>query len=99
MQHGQLITIGALAFAVGAGACNREPAESRTATPEVEGSRTAELQRERDEEITRFDERLREVEREYGEASAEVASGAKKATSGLREELKEDVTKIGRAHV
>ncbi len=100
MQYGTLTTIGALALALGAGACNRDAAESRDAAATGTSStadRAVELQRERDAEITRFDERIRDIDRDYTEASQEVTSGEKTATAGLREELREDVANVKQA--
>src|SRR5918996_898147 len=98
MQYRRVVTISALALALAAGACNRETSESRGTTAPEERSpnvdRTAELQRERDNEITRLNDRVAEVEREYTEASQKVASGGRTATAGLREEVKEDVANV-----
>jgi hypothetical protein len=105
MQHrnATLATfIGTLAaVTLSAGACNREPAPSRdaAAVPEAarEVDRTAELRRERDDDISRLDRRVADVERKYTEANQKVVSGSKNPTQGLREELKEDVTNVKEA--
>jgi hypothetical protein len=101
MAYGRVATIGACALALAAGACNREAADSRETaaleerTPDVD--RAAELQRQRDDDISRLDNRVAEVEREYAEANQKVVSGDRTATAGLREELKEDVANVKRA--
>ena len=99
MRFGHLATISTLGLALVAGACNRQPAEpAETATAADEAAeRTAELQREREAETARLNERVAELERKYAEGTAEIATGAKTATAGLREELKEDVTNLRRA--
>lgn len=101
MDYRHAAMIGTLAVALGAGACNRDAAESRneSATAEVarDADRAAELQRQRDEEITRLDQRVADVEREYAEANQKVVAGTRKATAGLREELKEDVANVRQA--
>jgi hypothetical protein len=97
MIHGKLITIGALSFGLVAAGCNQATDESRdtgSVVSDATTDRAAELEREKDEEIARMNERIAELEREYAEASQEVASGAKTATAGLREELKEDVANV-----
>jgi hypothetical protein len=95
MRFPTLTAIGALALTLAIGACNRQATE-RTEEPAAV-DRTAELQRERDAEITRLNERIADVERDYAEANKEVVSGDRTATPGLREELKEDVTNVKKA--
>jgi DNA repair exonuclease SbcCD ATPase subunit len=99
MRFGHLATISTLGLALVAGACNRQPAEPReTATPADEAAdRTADIQRERDADTARLNERVAELERKYAEGTSEIARGEKTATAGLREELKEDVTNVRRA--
>jgi hypothetical protein len=97
MHYRKVATISTLALALAAGACNREVSESRGTTGSDEPrnvDRTAELQRERDREITRLNERVAATEREYAEANQKVVSGDRTATAGLREELKEDLTNV-----
>ena len=101
MHYGKVTIVATLAGALLSGACSRDVGESRDTVP-GEGradnaDRTAELQRERNEEIARLNMRVTEIEREYSEANQKVESGNRTATAGLREELKEDVTNIKRA--
>ena len=97
MHYQNLATIGIVALVLAAGGCNRDVGESRDTTardertPTVE--RTAELQRERNEEISRLDKRVADIERDYAQANQKVVSGDRTATAGLREELK-DVTNV-----
>jgi hypothetical protein len=99
MHYRDAAIIGALAVALAAGGCKREAAEVREETAEAsrDADRAVELQRQRDEEITRLDQRVADVEREYAEARQKVATGSRAATAGLREELQEDVTNVRQA--
>jgi len=88
--------LSALSFVVVSAACNRNaPAESRTDTA-VDAKGTADVQ-QRNDEISRLDQRVGEIEREYTEKSQKVASGARTATAGLKEEVKEDVANVRQA--
>jgi len=92
-----MATIGIVALALAAGACNRDASESRDTTREERPpavDRAAELQRDRNEEISRLDKRVSDIERDYAQANQKVVSGDRTATAGLREELKEDVTNV-----
>jgi hypothetical protein len=89
--------IAALSLALTAGACNRPAQEVRDTTADEAAKRAAELQRERDETVTRLNERVAQIERDYAEKQAKVASGARTATAGLREEVKEDVANVKEA--
>jgi hypothetical protein len=98
MHYQNMATIGIVALALTAGGCNRDVGESRDTTAREERTpnvdRTAELQRERNEEISRLDKRVADIERDYAQANQKVVSGDRTATAGLREELKEDVTNV-----
>jgi hypothetical protein len=98
MHYQNMATIGIVAMALAAGGCNRDVGESRDTTAREERTpnvdRTAELQRERNEEISRLDKRVSDIERDYAKANQKVVSGDRTATAGLREELKEDVTNV-----
>ena len=101
MHYGKLTVAGTLAFALLSGACNRDVRESRDTNaveePATTANRVAELQRERNDEIARLNDRVTQIEHEYGETNQKVESGSRTATAGLREELKEDVTNIKKA--
>lgn len=98
MDSRYLATIGIVGLVLTAGACNRDAGESRDTTAREEQKptvdRAAELQRERDEEISRLDNRVGDIERDYAEANQKVVSGERTATAALREELKEDVANV-----
>src|SRR5687767_9650831 len=99
MQYRYVAIIGSLTVALSVGACKRDAAESRDEGAAVarDADRAADLQRQRDEEISRLDQRIADVEREYAEAREQVVTGSRTATAGLREELKEDVTNVRQA--
>jgi phage-related minor tail protein len=98
MHYRNIATIGIVGLALAGGACNRDAVESRETTAREERTpnvdRTAELQRERDDEISGLEKRVADIERDYAQANQKVVSGDRTATAGLREELKEDVTNI-----
>ena len=97
MHCQNMATIGIVALALAAGACNRDASESRDTTREERPpavDRAAELQRDRNEEISRLDKRVSDIERDYAQANQKVVSGDRTATAGLREELQEDVTNV-----
>ena len=101
MRTRALLTFAGLVVTLSIGACSREGIGSSDTASSGSGdtgaARTAELQRERDEDVERFAEQVRNIEREYGEAREEVTTGAKSATTGLREELREDVSNVKQA--
>jgi hypothetical protein len=93
MPNRRVPAVAALTLALAVtGACNRERA-STDATPGI----APDAQRARDDETAKLRGRVAELEREYADANQEVKSGAKTATAGLREELKEDVANVRQA--
>jgi hypothetical protein len=82
-----------------AGGCTREAARDTTATADVTAKtdRTAELQRERDQDVARLSDRAAAVERKYQQQAVERPRGTAGATPGLREETQEDVKNVRRA--
>ena len=95
MQLRNLTAIGTLALAFVVAGCNR-PAETTVASDPAADKAAAE-QKERTDAVSRLNERVAEIEREYNEKNAEVASGAKTATAALREEVREDVDNVKQA--
>ena len=83
-----------------AGACNNA-SDSPNGTAGQDVARNvdakADLQRQRDDEVSRLDTRVAEIESRYAEANQKIVSGEHKATAGLREELKEDITNVKKA--
>ena len=101
MLYGKVTIIATLSLGLLSGACNRDAGETRDTVPGENradtADKSAELQRERNDEIARLNTRVTEIEREYSEANQKVESGNRTATAGLREELKEDVANIKKA--
>jgi archaellum component FlaC len=100
MRYSKLLIVGVTAPALLIGACNRQ-GESRDATVRDDAAApvadAAERQQERSEEISRLDQRVVEIEREYSEATQKVVTDKKTPTAGLSEELKEDVSNVKQA--
>jgi hypothetical protein len=92
-----------LSAAVASGACNRDSTTNAPATNTTTAERTtdraADIQRERTEAVADLNERVSRVEQEYVENENEVKSGARTATAGLREELREDLDNAKQAIV
>jgi archaellum component FlaC len=99
MRYGKLVIFGVLASALLGGACNRADTPRDAAVSEEANAAdvAAKRQQERNEEISRLDTRVAEIEREYAHANQEVVSEKKTPTAGLREELKEDVNNVKQA--
>jgi hypothetical protein len=78
---------------LGSGGCSREaPVEPVANEAAREADRAAELQREREQELSKMDDRVAAIERKYEEqrnASPRGTSGT--ATTGLRTDTKSDV--------
>ena len=88
---------GALALALVAGACNRDAKDTRkdAVKEDAKAAETAAaVEKERTDEITRLNDRVAQLERDYSEKSAVLASGKRTATSALREEVQEDVDNV-----
>jgi hypothetical protein len=100
MGYGRAPWIVALSVAfASAGACTREAAQESTSTADVTAKpdRAAELQRQRDQDISQLTERVAEVERKYQQQTIDKPRGTAGATAGLREEVQEDVKNVRRA--
>ena len=100
MLFKSIVGIGVIALSVGIAGCSRPAQETRDEAKETSAEvadATAEAQRQRDAEVTRLNQRVAEIEREYLAKSEQLAAGKKAATSGLREEVKEDVTNVKQA--
>ncbi len=97
MHYPKVATIGIFVVTLVAGACSRDVAETRDSTIRTEPDRSAELQQKRNDDISKLDNRVVEIERDYAKANEKVVSGERTATAGLREELKEDVANVKKA--
>ena len=97
MHSAKIAFVGGLAVVL-SGACNRPADEARDSVPVTRSAdETARAQRDRQEQISKLEKRVADVERKYSETNQKVESGKRTATSGLREELHEDVTNVKRA--
>jgi hypothetical protein len=94
----KLMIVGIVAPALLLGACNRNP-ESPVVRDEAANTadEAAKRQQERADDISRLDQRVAEIEKEYVQASDKVVAERKTPTAGLKEELKEDVTNVKQA--
>jgi archaellum component FlaC len=95
----KLMIVGIVAPALLLGACNRNPDRDPGVRDEAATSadEATKRQQERADDISRLDQRVAEIEREYTEASQEAVADKKTPTAGLKEELKEDVTNVKQA--
>ena len=94
------VGIGAIALSVGVAGCNRPAQETRDDAKETAAQvadATADAQRQRDAEVTRLNERVAQIERDYAAKSEQLAAGKRTATAGLREEVQEDVANVKQA--
>ena len=100
MHYRNLMIVAIVAPALIAGACNRR-GESRDSVVRDGAASTADeatkAQQQRDEDISRLDTRVAEIEREYTDANQKVAEDRKTPAPGLKAELKEDVTQVKQA--
>jgi cytochrome c556 len=101
-MHTKMITaVSALALLLGAGACRQQAPVERSdaaATNEAarQADRTAELQRQREFELSKMDDRVAALERKYDEklaASPRGTSGAS-ASARLRDDVKSDMDDV-----
>lgn len=102
MQARHITIMGALALVLATAACNRDAKETRKETVK-EDAKVADVakdvERKRNDEIARLNDRVARIERDYSDKAATVASGKRTATAGLREEVQEDVNNVKQAVV
>jgi hypothetical protein len=102
-MHQRIIAIGLLTLSIAIGGCRRDDNAVRdrsTASSAAPPSdRASELQRQREEDLSKMDARVAALEREYQEQRAARPSGTAgtTATAGLRGEVKSDVTDVRKA--
>jgi hypothetical protein len=104
MHYTRATALSVLTLALVVAACNREPAVNRSdnanAAPNTrQADRSAELQRQRDQDLSKLDARVATLERDYQQARASRPSGTvgTTATSPLRGEAKSDVQDVKEA--
>ena len=92
MRNHTSYVIAAAAAAVIVSACSRaEPAKDAAPTAAPADARATEIDRRRNDDAGRLEERVNNLERRWREMEGKVADKAAMATVGLREELREDV--------
>jgi len=90
----------AVALALAAGACNRDAKDTRNDAVKADekvADEAAAIEKERRDDIANFTERVTQLERDYADKSAVLASGKRGATASLREEVQEDVNNVKQA--
>jgi hypothetical protein len=101
MKYYMTTAMSVLTLALAAG-CNREnTAEQRNNAAGQEAARNAdraaERQRQRDEDLSKMDQRIAALEQEYQEKRAGSPSGTSGTTGGLRGEVKSDMDDVRKA--
>ena len=100
MLFKSIVGIGAIALSFGMAGCNRPAQETRDEAKKTSADvadATVDAQRHRDADVSRLNERVAAIEREYLAKTEQLAANKKVATSGLREEVQEDVTNVKKA--
>ena len=90
----------AVALALAAGACNRDAKDTRNDAVKADekvADEAAAIEKERRDDVANFTERVTQLERDYADKSAVLASGKRGATASLREEVQEDVNNVKQA--
>jgi hypothetical protein len=101
MHYRMMIAVGALAFTFAASACSQEATVERRDVPGTDAARVdqaAELQRQRDQDLSKMDDRVAAIERSYQERVSQprgTSGGA--ATAGLQADVKSDMEDLKKA--
>lgn len=94
------VPLGAIVLVVALAGCSSPAQETRdeakNASADVADA-TAEAHREKQAEVSRLTERAAGIERDYLAKTEQLTAGTKVATSGLREEVQEDVANVKEA--
>ena len=96
MKERMIAAVGMMALTLAAGACNREATVEQREPAAQEVDRAAQLQKQRDEELSKIDERVAKLERDYDEYRASRPSGTS-GTTVVRDEVKSDVPDVKKA--
>jgi cytochrome c556 len=103
MNHRMITAVGVLTLALAGGGCSREATveqRDRSTAPEARRNvdRAAEIQRQRDQDLAKMDERVASLERQYQEKYAARPSGTSgTATTNLPREVKSDMDDVKKA--
>jgi hypothetical protein len=96
-----IAAMGVMALALTVGGCSREPSQTQRDGAATTGDvdRSAQLQQQRDRELSKMDDRVAALERDYQEKRARTPSGTsgKNGASTLRDELKSDMDDVKEA--
>ena len=90
----------AVVLALAAGGCSRDAKDTRNDAVKADekvADEAAAIEKERRDDLAGFTERAAQLERDYTEKSAVLASGKRNATASLREEVQEDVNNVKQA--
>jgi hypothetical protein len=104
MHHRMITGVSLLTLAVGMGACSRETTvaqrdQTATRAPAPQVDRASELQRQREQELAKMDDRVASLERKYQEKRATSPNGAvgTVGTTIVRDEVKSDLEDVKKA--
>jgi hypothetical protein len=101
MQNRSTIAVGVVTLALGVSSCGRDATveqRDHAATAEARKvDQAAEVQRKRDQDLARLDERVASLERDYQAKPAASPGRTTGATAGLRTEVKSDLDDVKKA--
>jgi len=100
MYFKSTVGTGVLCLSIGIAGCNGPAQETRDEAKKTSAEvaeATVDAQRQRDADVSRLNERIAGIERDYVAKNEQLAAGKKAATGGLREEVQEDVTNVKQA--
>jgi hypothetical protein len=97
MKDRMIAVVGMMALTLAAGACSRDATvEQRDPAAARDVDRAAQLQKQRDEELSKIDERVAKLERDYDAQRGTRPSGTS-GTTVVRDEVKSDVPDVKKA--
>ena len=96
MNYKTFTAIGTLALTIAVGACGRDPAQPVPPPVDPQAERAAQAERQREQDLSRLDDRVAAIERSYEEKSAGIPQGTagKTAAGRLHEDVKGDVADV-----
>ena len=104
MSYAKVIAITVVVSTLMGAACNRpEPARESASDASAreasarEDTKTAELQRKRNDDIAQMEKRVADLERRWTEMESKIAASSATPTAALRAEVKEDVKNVREA--
>jgi len=101
MRYKMITAVGMMAFTLAVGACNRTPVEQRDSATgaKQDANRAAAVQQQHDQDLSKLDDRVAALERNYEDKRAARPSGTSGATTAgnLRNEVKSDLDDVKEA--